>query len=139
MSTSGQWGKWAVPGENESRSFRAASTTPNETSKGGENGQMPHHSHPSGKGHSQTLYGWLGRGNQWPDFRHRDVPPRVRVLRLFHFVVLSVEHAVEVNFLGGAQALADAKWVDLDTLYRTLTLPGTRTRRLVEQFDEMAG
>ena len=43
-----------------------------------------------------------------------------------------VEHGIEINFVGGAQALADAEWVDLDVLYRTMTVEKGRTRKLVD-------
>ncbi|MES2156091.1 MAG: transposase [bacterium] len=51
---------------------------------------------------------------------------------LTRLVVLSVEHGIEINFVGGAQSLADSTWVDLGTLYHSMTVAAGRTRHLGE-------
>jgi hypothetical protein len=47
-------------------------------------------------------------------------------------VVLGIDQGVDVSFAGGAQALAEAQWVDLDTLYRSMTTLRSKTRRLAD-------
>jgi hypothetical protein len=49
---------------------------------------------------------------------------------LTRLVVLSVEHGLEIKFAGGAQALADATWIDLGTLYDRMTVAGRRARNI---------
>lgn len=51
---------------------------------------------------------------------------------LTRLVYLGVEQDVEINFAGGSQVLAEAKWLDLETLYRQMTVARGRSRHLVQ-------
>jgi hypothetical protein len=49
---------------------------------------------------------------------------------LARLVYLGAEQGIQIQFAGGVQVLAEAEWVELDVLYRRMTVSRSKTRRL---------
>lgn len=73
-----------------------------------------------------------------PVAQRNDILCMAIAYNITRLVVLGVDQGVDVSFVGGAQALAEAQWVDLDTLYRSMTTLRSKTRRLSDS-QEAAG